>query len=206
MNYTNYPITTVGKKVLLCEWKKVNKNPELEKPVRQLLKNLKGFKIFKTQEKNSFTYLKSVYRVKDLKKFKDFSNVAAAFYEKAANKKLAADAMVFEGKYKGIGNKSNLYAFFLVIGVDEVEELHPYKFAIALITPKDKGLDYFFREVKKALFRFNVETFNGKCNYINKCPKTVTGSTEIKPYSYKGQIITASSKAEAIQKVIAILD
>lgn len=107
------------------------------------------------------------------------------------------------GKYKGVGTESSLYYYVLVLGADMEDDIWNPAVAVEVITPIDKGEDFFVNEVKKAVSKFDPMKFTGKKIYINKCPKEVTGSAEMKPYSYKGQVITASSKQEAIQKIIA---
>ena len=109
----------------------------------------------------------------------------------------------YKGKVKGIGEDATLYYFVLLMGCDMEDDIADPSVCVEVITPIDKGEDFFLNEVKNAVAKFNPLKFTGKAIKVNKCPKAITGSTEMKPYSYKGQVITASSKEEAIKKVVA---
>jgi hypothetical protein len=109
----------------------------------------------------------------------------------------------YKGKYKGVGKSASLYYFVLMIGGFTTDDTENPAVAVEVITPIDKGEDLFLNEVKKALTKLDIWKFNGKKIYVNKCSKAVTGSAESKVFAYKGQIITANSKQEAIQQIVA---
>lgn len=102
------------------------------------------------------------------------------------------------GKVKGIGKDATLYYFVLLMGCDTEDDISDPSVCVEVITPLDKGEDFFLNEVKNAVAKFNPLKFTGKKIYVNKCPKAVTGSAEMKPYSYKGVTIQASSREEAV--------
>lgn len=126
-------------------------------------------------------------------------------YIKRVNKYAGAVLMsnYYRGKVKGIGNDATLYYFVLVMGCDMEDDIADPSVCVEVITPIDKGEDFFLNEVKNAVAKFNPLKFSGKKIYVNKCPKSVTGSAEMKPYSYKGRVITAGSKQEAIKQIIS---
>lgn len=109
----------------------------------------------------------------------------------------------YKGKYKGVGKDASLYYFVLMIGGFTVDDTEDPTVAVEVITPLDKGEQFFLDEVKKAVSKLDVWKFTGRAIKVNKCSKAVTGSVESKQFYYKGQTITASCKEEAIKQIIA---
>lgn len=219
-NYFNYFPKYATKGILHSVDRKANieLNKKVDSIVKPILKN-EGFKVVhlgedlsrfytptnkqKAKESLEIPYINKYYkqRLKEIQK--DIEEYGEEDVWDTNITEIGIDTVTCIGKYKGIGDSSTLYYFVLVIGGHDEEDLENTTVAVEVITPIDKGEDFFLNEIKKAVSKLNIWKFTGKKIYVNKCPKAVTGSAEMKTYSYKGQIITASSKKEAIQKIVA---
>lgn len=219
-NYFNYSPKFATKGILHSVDRNANiaLNKKVDSIIKPILKN-EGFKVIhlgedlsrfytpvnkqKSKESLEIPYINKYYKQRCKEIQKDIEEYGEEDVWDTNITEIGIDTVTCIGKYKGIGDSSTLYYFVLVIGGHDEEDLENTTVAVEVITPLEKGEQFFLDEVKKAVSKLDVWKFNGKVIKVNKCSKAVTGSAESKVFAYKGQVITASSKQEAIQKIVA---
>lgn len=218
-NYFNYSPKFATKGILHSVDRNANiaLNKKVDRIVKPILKN-EGFKVVnldedlsrfytpvnkqKSKESLEIPYINKYYKQRCKEIQKDIEEYGEEDVWDTNIIEIGIDTVTCIGKYKGVGDSSTLYYFVLVIGGHDEEDLENTTVAVEVITPLDKGEQFFLNEVKKAVSKLDIWKFTGKKISVNKCPKSVTGSAE-KVFAYHGQVITASSKQEAIKKIVA---
>lgn len=117
------------------------------------------------------------------------------------------------GKYKGELPKATAQFYYCLVNLgvffNNATSFNIFQFPILEVTtPYSKGLEYFLKVVEENITKINLKTAI-KPTIINEFPRKdkrkdeVTSSAEIHSFSYKGKSITASTKEEAIQQIVA---
>lgn len=114
----------------------------------------------------------------------------------------------YVAKYKGELPKAKAQFYYCLVNLgvfcDNATTWNSFQFPVLeVITPYDKGFEYFAKTIKANLFKINLKTVT-KTKIVNEFPrKKKTTATAEKVFAYKGKTITASTKEEAIKKVVA---